>query len=115
MRTLINSVNLIGYLGGDIDVKELSNGSKMAKVNIATNESYKQENGEWASKTTWHSLVAFGYQAEKMEKQLRKGSHVAVKGSLSHNEFEGKDGVKRSYTNIKVSDFARLNKEELPF
>ena len=115
MRTLMNSVNLIGHLGADIDTKELANGTKMARVTIATNESFKLENGEWSTKTTWHSLIAFGYQAEKMEKQLRKGSHVAVKGSLNHNEYEGKDGIKRSFTNIKVSDFAKLNKEALPF
>ncbi len=108
MNNLKNSVRLIGNLGMSPEVKETANGKKLAKFSIATNESYKDENGQKVEETIWHNLIVWGKQADIAEKYLTKGSEVAIEGKLSNRNYTDKDGIKRYVTEIIVNEFLML-------
>lgn len=110
MNNLRNSVRLIGHLGGAPEVKTIDNGNKMARVSIATNETYTDKKGEKQQETTWHNLVAWGKTAELAEQLLNKGSEVAVEGRLSSRSYE-KEGEKKYITEVVVNDFMVLGKK----
>ena len=108
MNNLRNNVRLIGNLGMNPDVKELNGGKKLAKFSIATSETYKGEDGEKVTETQWHNLIAWGKQAEIVEKYLKKGNEVAIDGKISSRNYTDKDGVKRYVTEIIVNDLLMI-------
>lgn len=110
MNNLKNSVQLIGHLGRNPELIEMTNGTKLAKVTIATNDIYRNSKGEKIVETQWHNVIAWGKTAEHMEVFLRKGNEVALKGKLQHRSYEDKDGMKRYITEIQVNEFMLLNK-----
>ena len=112
MNTLRNKVQLIGNLGMNPEMKVFDNGNKLAKMSIATNESYKNAKGELVKETQWHNLVAFGKTAEIIEKYLKKGSEVAVEGKLMSRSYTDKEGIKRYFTEIQVNELLMLDKKE---
>jgi single-strand DNA-binding protein len=109
MKSLRNSVHLIGNLGMDPEVKEASNGNKMAKFSLATTESYKNKNGEKVEETQWHNLVIWGKLADVAEKYLKKGRQIAVEGKLNNRQYDDKDGNRRYITEIVVNDMVMLS------
>lgn len=111
MNNLKNSVRLIGNLGGDPEVKSFGKGKKVAKIRIATNETYTNQEGKKITDTCWHNLVAWGKTAELAEKYLGKGSEVAIEGKLTSRDYTDKDGVKKYFTEIVVNDFLMLGKK----
>lgn len=115
MNALMNSVQLIGNLGKDVELKTLDNGNKMAKVTLATNEFYKNAKGEKVQDTQWHNIIAWGKTAEIMSEHAKKGQRIMVQGKLKYSSFEGKDGNTRYVSNVEVNEFLRLTKEETPF
>lgn len=104
MNNLRNHVLLIGHLGQDVELKQFESGNHVARVTLATNESYKKDN-EWVTETQWHRIVAWGKNAERMTAQLKKGNQVAIQGKLKYNTFEDKEGVKRTIAEITVNEF----------
>ena len=108
MNSLRNSVRLIGNLGGNPEVKELPSGKKLAKVSIATNEKYKDSDGNLVTETQWHNLTAWGKTADFIEKYLEKGNEVAVEGKLLNRNYTDKDGVKKYATEVSVNDIMRV-------
>ena len=111
MNSLRNSVRLIGNLGAAPEVKNLENGNKVAKLNLATNETYTNQKGEKITDTYWHNLVVWGKPAEIAEKYLNKGSEIAIEGKLTNRSYTDKDGVKKYITEIVVNDFLMLDKK----
>lgn len=105
MNTLRNKVQLIGRMGDNIEVKTLESGSKIGKVSLATNETYKNQQGEKVTETTWHNLVVWGKQAELLEKYASKGSEIAIEGKITNRSYTDKEGIKRYITEIVVHDF----------
>ncbi len=110
MSTLRNKVQLIGNLGNNPEIITLENEKKVAKFSIATNESYKNSQGEKVTDTQWHNIVAWNKTAEIIEKYLTKGSEVAVEGKLTTRSWEGKDGMKRFVTEVVVNELLMLGK-----
>jgi single-strand DNA-binding protein len=108
MYALKNKVQLIGNLGQNPEIKTLDGGKKMAKFNIATNEIYRNANGEKITETQWHNLVAWGKLAEIIEKYITKGSEVAVEGKLTYRTYNDKDGNKKYFTEIQVNELLML-------
>jgi single-strand DNA-binding protein len=104
MNALRNKVQLIGNLGMNPEIKTLDGGKKLAKMSIATNETYKNAKGEKVTETQWHNLIAWGKTAGIVEKYLSKGSEVAVEGKLINRNYTDKEGVKRYITEIQVND-----------
>lgn len=95
MKTLVNSIHLIGNLGRDPEIKETNSGKKLSKFSIATNNIYKNANGEYVTDTTWHNAIAWGYLAERVQKSLKKGYLVVVEGSQKNRTYEDQEGKKR--------------------
>lgn len=112
MNALRNKVQLIGNLGMNPEIKTLDGGRKLAKMSIATNESYKNAKGEQVKETQWHNLVAWGKTADIIEKYLKKGSEVAIEGKLINRNFTDKEGIKKYITEIEVLEFLMLDKKE---
>ncbi len=105
MNALRNKVQLIGNLGMNPEIKTLDGGRKLAKMSIATNESYKNAKGEYVKETQWHNLIAWGKTAETVEKLLSKGSEVAIEGKLINRNYTDKEGQKKYITEIEVNEF----------
>lgn len=84
----------------------------MAKLSIATNEVYRNSNGERVQETQWHNLVMWGRTAEIAEKFLKKGQEIAVEGKLVNRSYETKDGQKRYVSEVVVSELVMLGHKE---
>ena len=111
MYALKNKVQLIGNLGQNPEIKTLDCGKKLARFSIATNEAYRNANGEKIIETQWHNLVAWGKLAEIIEKYITKGSEVAVEGKLTYRTYNDKDGVKKYFTEIQVNELLMLGEK----
>ncbi|MFK7757905.1 MAG: single-stranded DNA-binding protein [Flavobacteriales bacterium] len=112
MNALRNKVQLIGRLGADVELKTLDNGNCVARISVATNESYKNKAGERVDDTTWHNVVAWGKTAELAKQILKKGSEVALEGKLSNRSYETKEGEKKYISEVVMSEFLSLDKKE---
>ncbi|MBL4862955.1 MAG: single-stranded DNA-binding protein [Crocinitomicaceae bacterium] len=109
MNALRNKVSLIGRLGAQPEVVTFDSGKTLARFSIATNENYKNKEGEWQENTQWHNIVAWGKTAELIGKMLNKGQEVVVEGRLVHKTYKTKDGEKRYGTEIEVNEFLMLS------
>ena len=109
MFTLRNTVQLIGHLADNPEVKQTENGKTMARLRIGTKENFRDANGERTSETQWHRLVAWGKTAEIIQQYLKKGSRVAVDGKLIHRQYTDKEGLKRYVTEIQVNEMMMLD------
>ena len=112
MNTLRNKVQLIGFMGKDADVKHFDNGKVVASFTMATSESYKNASGKKVTDTQWHNLVAWGKQAEVIEKYTKKGSEIAIEGKLVSRTYEDKEGIKRYITEVFINELLLIGKKE---
>ena len=103
-----NKVQLIGHVGQDPEIKQLENG-RVANFTIATNESYTNAKGEKVEQTEWHRVSAWGKTVDIIEQLLKKGSHVAIEGKLTHRSYDDKDGNKRYITEVVANELVLLN------
>ncbi|WP_040252571.1 single-stranded DNA-binding protein [Psychroserpens mesophilus] len=108
MSTLRNKVQLIGNLGNDPEIVTLESGKLLAKFSIATNESYKNAQGEKVTDTQWHNVVAWGKTAEIIEKFVTKGKEIAIEGKLTSRSYDDKDGNKRYTTEVVCNELLML-------
>jgi single-strand DNA-binding protein len=103
---MINKVILVGYLGKDPIIRRTESGIPVATFSIATNESYKDKDGNWQEKTEWHNIVLWRMAAESAEKRLKKGSLVYIEGKLTTRSYQ-QDNITK-YTTEVVGDTVRL-------
>ena len=108
MNTLRNKVQLIGNLGNDPEIINLESGKTLAKFSIATNDSYKNAQGEKITDTQWHNIIAWGKTAQIIEKYVTKGKEVAIEGKLTTRSWEDKDGMKRYTTEVVCNELLML-------
>ena len=107
----VNKVVLVGHLGGDPETRFTPSGTAVANFNIATNESWKDANGELQDKTEWHRCVMFGKTAELAGELLKKGQLVYMEGKLQTRNWEDKDGIKRYTTEVVCDMFTMLGRK----
>ena len=112
MNTLRNKVSLIGRLGAQPEVVTFDSGRNLARFSLATNESYKDTNGEWKENTQWHNITAWGKTADLVAKMLNKGQEIVVDGKIVHNTYETKTGEKRYGTTIELNEFLLVSPKE---
>ncbi len=105
MNNLRNHVQLIGNLGKDPEFRTFGDNKMKTTFPLATSDTYKNSKGEKVIETQWHNVVAWGKNAELMQKYLKKGSEVVLQGKLTHRSWEAEDGQKRYITEILVSEF----------
>lgn len=105
----LNKVTLIGNLGKDPELKYTPSGEAVVRFSIATNESYKDPNGQLVERTEWHNIVAWRKLAELFGQYLKKGSKVYLEGKLQTRSWEDKEGNKRYTTEIVANEFVFLD------
>ena len=106
---MINKAILIGRLGKDPEVRYTPDGTMVTNFNLATDEQWKDKNGEKVQKTEWHRIVTFGKLAEICGNYLVKGKLVFIEGRIQTRSWEDKEGVKRFTTEIVASDMKMLD------
>jgi single-strand DNA-binding protein len=83
----LNRVTLIGFVGGNPDIRETRNGTTVVSFSLATKTSWKNENGDYDSRTEWHRVVCFAKRAEWAASRIEKGMHLLVEGELRNHEY----------------------------
>lgn len=110
MSTLKNSVRLTGFLGTKPVMKKFGDNKYLVRVSLATNERYKNQEGEWLTDTQWHQLVFWGKQAVFVEKSLDKGSEISIEGRLINRSYTDKAGEVRYAVEIVVNEVQAAQK-----
>ena len=96
----VNKVIILGNLGLDPEVRTLESGAKLARLRIATSESYTTKDGQKVENTEWHSVTVWRQLADIAEKYLAKGRQVYIEGKLQTRSWKGEDGSDRYATEI---------------
>lgn len=111
MSVSVNKTILIGNIGQTPQISTL-NDIKVGVISLATNETWKNKEGEKVTKTAWHRLVAWRWVADFVEKYVKKGDKIYIEGKLGYRNYE-KDGIKRTISEITISEIRLLsNKQE---
>ena len=110
MKSMRNSVHLIGRLGKDPEIKTY-NEQKRATFSLATTDTYKNQKGEKVEDTQWHNVVIWGKLAGVVEKYVKKGDEIAVEGKLVHRVYET-NGDKKYITEVNVNDMLMLGSKK---
>ncbi len=105
----INKAILVGNLAAEPEFRILNSGANsVATVNLATNESFKDQQGNVQERTEWHRLVFWGRLAEIARDYLHKGSQVYVEGKIRTRSYEDQNGVTKYVTEIQVAELQML-------
>jgi len=104
----VNKVILVGRLGRDPETRYTGGGQAVANFSMATDESYKDKNGERQKRTEWHKIVVWSKLAEIAQQYLKKGSLLYLEGRLQTREWQDKEGQKRTTTEIVAANFRML-------
>ncbi len=108
----VNKVILLGNTAAEPDFRVLANGStSIATVGLATNESYRDQNGNLQEQTEWHRLVFWGRTAEIARDYMRKGSQIYVEGKIKTRSYDDQQGIKRYTTEIHVTELHLLSQK----
>ncbi len=107
MAGSLNKVLLIGRLGNDPEIKQMQNGKSIARLSIATSESWKDKNtGERKEKTEWHRVVIFNEGlVSVVQKYLKKGAQVYIEGQLNTNKYTDSNGQEKYSTQIVLQGY----------
>lgn len=101
----MNSIFLGGNLTDDPELRYTGGNTAVANVTLATNERYKNQEGELVEEATFHDLVIWGNQAEVIAEYADKGQYLVVRGTAQTNEWEDRDGNTRRDKEVKVLEF----------
>jgi len=112
MANGVNKVILIGNLGKDPELRYTPSGVAVANFSIATNERWKDKDGNYQDRTEWHRIVAWRKLAETVGEYLKKGSQVYIEGRLQTRTWEDQNGNKRSTTEIVADSLQMLGRRE---
>lgn len=96
----VNRVILLGNLGKDPEIRHLENGRTKASFTLATNEVYKNKEGEKVTNTEWHNIVLWTPLAEIAENYLAKGKQVYIEGKLTNRSYTDKEGQTKYITEV---------------
>jgi single-strand DNA-binding protein len=108
MAGSLNKVLLIGRLGNDPEIKQMQNGKSVARLSVATSESWKDKNtGERKEKTEWHRVVIFNEGlVNVVQKYLKKGAQVYIEGQLNTNKYTDNNGQEKYSTQIVLQGYS---------
>jgi single-strand DNA-binding protein len=108
MASSLNKVLLIGRLGNDPEIKQMQNGKSVARLSVATSESWKDKStGERKEKTEWHRVVIFNEGlVNVVQKYLKKGAQVYIEGQLNTNKYTDNNGQEKYSTQIVLQGYS---------
>ena len=109
-KNSVNKVIIVGNLGQDPEARFTPQGTAVTNLSVATNESWKNQNGEIQDRTEWHRVVIYGKMAETASQYMQKGQMVYVEGRLQTNEWEDQNNNKRKTTEIRCDNFTMLGR-----
>jgi single-strand DNA-binding protein len=104
----VNKVIIVGNLGRDVEVRHTPGGATVAKFSVATNEVWKDKNGQRQEHTEWHNIVAWGKLAEFCGSYLTKGRQVYVEGTLRTRTYDDEKGNRRYFTEVRAQTIQLL-------
>lgn len=111
----LNQIILVGNLGNDPEIRTLEGGTKVGKFSIATNERYRDKDGQWKNtETQWHNIVVWRGLAERAEREFKKGQTIYVEGKMTYRKWTDKDGIER-YTSEIIANAIRAFDFSKPF
>jgi single-strand DNA-binding protein len=110
-RGTVNKAILIGRLGADPEIRYTPSGRPVTTLRMATNEIWKDKEGQQQDRTEWHNIVLWDKLAEITAEYLKKGSHVYIEGRLQTRTWEGQDGTQRRTTEIVAMRMQMLDKK----
>jgi len=111
MKSLKNHVQLIGRLGNNPEIITFDSGKRKATFSLATNDAYKNAEGNRIEETHWHNVVAWGKKVDVIEQYLSKGSEIAVTGKLIYRDYEV-EGEKKYVTEISLKEMLMMSKRD---
>ena len=106
----LNEVRLLGNLTRDPEIKTTEKGKKLCKFGMATNRSWKDEDGTIKTQVDFHNIICWGRKAEVYGEYLKKGSKVLLTGRIENQKYT-KDNVTRTYSQILATDIIMLDKK----
>jgi len=107
----VNKVLLIGNLGQQPELRFTKSEQAVLSLRIATNERFKNRDGEWQDRTEWHTVVVWGRRAEGLNKVVKKGTHLYIEGRLQTRSWEDKQGQKRYTTEVVAKEVVLLGRK----
>ena len=107
----VNKVVLVGHLGADPESRFTPSGVAVTTFNMATNESWKNKDGEYEDRTEWHRIVLFGKAAETASEYMKKGQLTYVEGRIRTRSWEDKEGMTRYTTEVLGDRFTMLGRK----
>lgn len=108
---MLNKVMIIGRLGADPEIRYVAGGQPVTTLNVATDESYTDRDGNKVKKTEWHRISVWGKSAENCHNYLGKGSLVYVEGSLQTRKWQDQQGQDRYTTEIRAQKVQFLDRK----
>jgi single-strand DNA-binding protein len=108
MSRSLNKVMLIGNVGNEPEIKTTGGGTKIAKVSLATNRTFKDRSGQQQEKTEWHRLTFWDKMADLVEQYVKKGDRLYIEGRLEYSQTEDDKGNQRYWTDIVVQEMVML-------
>ena len=107
----VNKAILIGNAGKEPEYKLLQDGTPVARLTVATTESYRLKNGDVQSHTEWHRVIVWRGLADLAKQYVHKGSHLYIEGKLRNRQYDAKDGHKIYITEIVADQVILLDKK----
>jgi single-strand DNA-binding protein len=104
----VNKVILVGRLGRDPETRYTSAGQAVCNFTLATDETFRDRNGEKQKRTEWHRIVVWAKQAEIAQQYLHKGSLIFVEGRIQTRQWDDREGQKRTTVEIVATNFRML-------
>ena len=108
MNALRNKVQLIGRLGQETEIVNFDDGNKMAKFSLATDDSYKDKEGNKVERAYWHNVIVRGGLVSVVENYVKKGQEIAIEGKLTNRSWDDKEGNKRYTTEVVCNELLLL-------
>ena len=105
---MVNKVILLGNVGKDPEVRNLEGGAVVATMTLATNESFKNAQGEKVTQTEWHNIVVWNSLAKVVEKYVKRGDKLYVEGKIRNRSYDAQDGSKRYISEVFVTTMQML-------
>ena len=108
MSRSVNKVTLVGNVGAEPEVRTTSAGTKLAKLSLATNRSWKDNSGQTQERTDWHRLTFWAKLADVAEEFISKGDRLYIEGRVEYGSYERDDGVEIPTVEIHVAELVML-------
>lgn len=110
MNSLRNKVQLIGRLGQDPEIITFEDGGKIARFSLATDDSYKDKQGNKIERTYWHPVVVKNGLVKIVENYITKGKEIAIEGKLTNRSWDDNDGKKHYVTEVVAHELLMISK-----